>query len=148
MNHRGMLLALALLLGVGCSAFNRDWKVAGEESFTGIEGRWTGHWKSDHNQHNGSMRTIIRRKEGDIYHTQFHAKYKVWIITVGYGYEMNMTVTNEGPNYEFTGEADLGKVAGGVYRYQGSGTTNQITIRFRSPKDHGTFRLQRPEETD
>lgn len=143
-----MLLGLALLLGAGCSAFNREWKNAAEQPHTGIEGRWVGNWKSDHNQHKGAMRAIFRIKEGEIYHAMFHAKYKIGIITVGYGYDMDMTVTQDGPNYEFTGEADLGKIAGGKFHYQGVGTTNQITIRFRSPKDHGTFRMQRPEETD
>ena len=149
MNPRVMLpVFLAALVGAGCSAFDRDWKKAADLPQTGIEGRWVGQWKSNHNQHAGLLRCMINRKEGQIFHTRFHAKYKLGIITVGFPYEMDMTVEQVGDNHQFSGKADLGKLAGGVYNYQGSGTTNQITIRFRSPKDHGTFHLQRPKETD
>ena len=61
---------------------------------------------------------------------------------------MDMTLTQNGSSYQFTGEADLGKLAGGVYQYNGTGTTNRIEINYRSLKDHGTFQLQRPEDSE
>ena len=94
------------------------------------------------------LRCLIEKKGGNLHETRFHAKYKWGILTVGYPYTMEMTITQDGAEYQFTGEADLGKLAGGVYQYNGTGTTNQITINFRCPKDHGTFRLQRPEDDE
>ena len=61
---------------------------------------------------------------------------------------MVMTINSSGDTYNFKGEANLGRLAGGVYQYGGTGTTNNLTINYRSPKDHGTFRLQRPRETE
>ena len=94
------------------------------------------------------LRCLIEKKEGNLHETRFHAKYKLGILTIGYSYNMEMIITQTDTEYQFTGQADLGKLAGGVYQYNGTGTTNQITINFRCPKDHGTFRLQRPEDDE
>jgi hypothetical protein len=147
MNPRACLLALfATLITVGCSSFNRDWKKAAGQAIQGIEGRWIGRWHSDHNQHNGVLRCLISKKEGDLYEARFHAKYKLSILTISYPYDMVMTINSSGDTYNFKGEANLGRLAGGVYRYDGTGTTNNLAINYRSPKDHGTFRLQRQGE--
>ncbi len=138
---------LIAFLGLGCSAFDRDWKKAAHQPQAGIEGRWIGQWKSRQNQHHGVLRCLIDKKDGNLYETRFHAKYKLGILTIGYPYTMEMTITENGAEYKFIGEADLGKLAGGIYQYNGTGTTNQLNINFRSPKDHGTFRLKRPEKT-
>ena len=149
MKLRSLILVLFIAsLGLGCSAFDRDWKRAANQPQVGIDGRWIGQWKSRQNQHQGMLRCLIEKKEGNLHETRFHAKYKWGILTVGYPYTMEMTITQDGAEYQFTGEADLGKLAGGVYQYNGTGTTNQITINFRCPKDHGTFRLQRPEDDE
>ena len=149
MQTRAILLTcLTLFVAVGCSSFDRDWKQAAGQEFQGMEGRWIGRWHSDHNQHNGVLRCLVTKTEGDTYHTRFHAKYKWGILTVSYPYDMDMTLTQNGSSYQFTGEADLGKLAGGVYQYNGTGTTNRIEINYRSPKDHGTFKLDRPEDTE
>ncbi len=145
MNPRVWILSVGLaLLGVGCSPFDRDWKSA--STATGIEGQWVGRWHSDHNQHNDVLRSLITRKEDKIYSTRFHAKYKFCFLPISFGYGLDMTVTEANGQYQFQGQVDLGKLAGGVYQYNGTGTTNQLNIDFRSPKDHGTFRLKRPEK--
>ena len=149
MQVRTILLAcMTLFVAVGCSSFDRDWKQAAGQEFDGMEGRWIGRWHSDHNQHNGVLRCLVKKMEGTTYHTRFHAKYKWKIITVSFPYDMNMTISQNGATYQFTGEADLGKLAGGVYQYDGTGTTNRIDINYRSPKDHGTFKLERPEDSE
>ena len=149
MNPRVYLLGFfAALIAVGCSSFNRDWKKAAGQPIQGIEGRWIGRWHSDHNQHNGVLRCLISKKEGDLYETRFHAKYKLSILTISYPYNMVMTINSNGDTYNFKGEANLGRLAGGVYQYGGTGTTNNLAINYRSPKDHGTFRLQRPGENE
>jgi|TARA_B100001971_G_C18251638_1_gene578698 hypothetical protein len=149
MNLRLLILGLsAVFFAGGCSSFNRDWKKAADQSAQGVEGRWIGRWHSDHNQHNGALRCLINRNEGDSYETRFHAKYKLGILTVSFPYDMEMTITSSDGKYIFMGEADLGRLAGGLYKYDGAGTTKNLAIKFRSPKDHGTFRLQRPEDEE
>jgi hypothetical protein len=149
MKPRNLIPALLIAsLGLGCSAFDRDWKKAAGQPQTGIEGRWIGQWKSKQNQHQGVLRCLIDKTEDNLYETRFHAKYKWGILTVGFPYTMEMNIKQDGAEYQFTGEADLGKLAGGVYQYKGSGSTNQLIINFRSPKDHGTFHLQRPREAE
>ena len=142
-----LLLSIVLLVS-GCSTFNRDWKKAGDQSFEGMEGRWVGRWRSGYNQHNGALRCLITKREGNTYHTRFHAKYKWGLITVSYPYDMDMTLTPQGETYKFTGQADLGKLAGGVYHYDGNGTIKRIDINYRADKDHGTFQLERPEDSE
>ena len=145
MNSRAWILSVGLaLIGVDCSTFDRDWKAA--STATGIEGQWVGRWNSDHNQHNDLLRCLITRKEGNVYSTRFHAKYKFGFLPISFGYGLEMTVTEASGQYQFQGQADLGKLAGGLYHYTGSGTTNQLQFNYRSPKDHGTFNLKRPKE--
>ena len=147
MNPRVWILSVGLvLLGLGCSTFDRDWNAT--TNTTGIEGRWVGRWHSDHNQHNDVLRCLITPKEGNIYSTRFHAKYKFGILPISFGYELDMTVTEASGQYQFQGQADLGKLAGGLYHYTGSGTTNQLKFNYRSPKDYGTFNLQRQKEDE
>ena len=149
MNPRAYLLGFfAALIAVGCSSFNRDWQKAAGKPIQGIEGRWIGRWHSDHNQHNGVLRCLISKKEGDLYETRFHAKYKLSFLTISYPYDMEMTITRTDDAFNFKGEADLGWLAGGLYKYDGTGTTNNLAINYCSPKDHGTFRLQRPKEAE
>ncbi len=144
MNLRAWILSVGLaLVSVGCSTFDRDWKAA--TNTTGIEGRWIGRWHSDHNQHNDVLRCLVTRKEGNVYSTRFHAKYKFGFLPISFGYGLEMTVTEASGQYQFQGQADLGKLAG-LYHYAGSGGTNQLQFNYRSPKDHGTFNLKRPKE--
>jgi hypothetical protein len=142
-----LLLSVILLFG-GCSSFNRDWNKAADQSFEGMEGRWIGRWHSDYNQHNGVLRCLITKRKGETYHTRFHAKYKLSFITVSYPYDMDMTLTPQGDTFIFTGQADLGKLAGGLYHYDGNGTVQRIDINYRADKDHGTFLLERPEDSE
>ncbi len=143
-----MLSCFALLLLGGCSSFNREWKGAAQESAQGVEGRWVGRWHSDYNQHEGPLRCLITKKDGNIYHTRFHAKYKLGFLTVGYPYDMNMTITRARESYHFKGEADLGRLAGGVYRYDGNGTATGIDMGYRASEDFGTFKLERPKDIE
>ena len=95
------------------------------------------------------LRCLITRKEGSIYSTRFHAKYKLLgFLPISFGYGLDMTGTEENGQYQFQGQADLGKLAGGLYHYDGNGTVQRIDINYRADKDHGTFQLERPEDSE
>jgi len=147
MNLRTLILSgSAVLLMAGCSSFNRDWKQAAQVPTQGVEGRWIGDWHSDYNQHEGPLRCLITKKDGNTYHTRFHAKYKLGFLTISYPYDMSMAITQGDNSYSFRGEADLGWLAGGVYRYDGNGTAAKIDMNYRASKDFGTFKLKRPKD--
>lgn len=144
---RVYLLGLfAAIFAIGCSSFERDWKMAKNQSVDGIEGRWVGRWHSDYNQHNGVLRCLISKKSGNLHETRFHAKYKLGLLTISYPYDTDMSITQKGASYAFKGEADLGWLAGGIYRYDGNGTSASIEMNYRASKDFGTFKLQRAKE--
>lgn len=44
----------------------------------------------------------------------------------------------------FSGSADLGWMAGGLYRYEGIADGKTFTATYSSASDHGVFRLLRP----
>ena len=146
--HALIMLVSSAVFAVGCASFNRDWEQAAGVRFNGIEGRWIGSWYSDYNQHNGPLRCIITIKDGenDVYHTRFHAKYKLGFLTINYPYDMDMTIKQNKGMFNFNGEADLGWLAGGVYKYDGNGTVDSIKMNYRANVDFGTFKLERPQD--
>lgn len=136
------LLGLLFLL-TGCSSFNREWKAAAKSPQPdGIEGAWDGTWLSDHNGHNGRLRAIITRTEGDGYHARFHATY-MRILT--FGQAVDLRVKQEGTNFVLSGTADLGKGYGGVYTYEGNSSPEAFYSTYECSIDHGTFRMKRPD---
>ena len=143
-----IVITLILLFVAGCSTFERDWRAASHDKSTGIEGRWIGRWNSNANGHNDVLRCLITSKEKSIYETRFHAKYSLWFIPVSYGYKLNMTTKHLDSNHHFEGEADLGLLAGGIYKYTGEGNTSELRFNYRAKFDHGTFRLQRPKDKE
>jgi hypothetical protein len=54
-----------------------------------------------------------------------------------------LTVEHREGKAVFHGEADLGW-AGGVYSYDGEANATNFFSLYRSEKDHGQFRMQRP----
>src|SRR5690349_1884503 len=112
------LAALSLLAG-GCSSFSREWKAALQRPIPteGLAGPWEGRWVSDATGHNDRLRCVIAEESTDRYKADFHANYKK---IFHFGYSVPLEVRRKGSEYEFSGEADLGKLAGGVYTYEGT----------------------------
>jgi len=136
-----VLMPLVALLGVSCSSFNREWQKAGRVplSTSGLEGRWEGQWISDVNGHRGSLRCIVT-KDGEFYKARFHAKYRK-ILSFGYTVPLIADAAQNG--YRFSGEADLGSLAGGVYHYDGHAAATNFFSTYSCKYDHGTFQMQR-----
>ena len=50
-------VCVVLLTLTGCSTFQKDWKAAAKSAAPhGIEGRWSGEWRSEKNNHHGTQR--------------------------------------------------------------------------------------------
>jgi len=140
-----LLLAVAAASLMGCSTFNRDWKAAAAHSAPsdGLAGRWQGTWLSDVNGHTDALRCLMTKVGETNYFARFEAKYKRGIrFTVRYTIPL---VTEKRTNdVAFSGEANLGWLRGGVYRYEGHADATTFFSTYECKYDHGTFRMTRP----
>ena len=62
-----------------------------------------------------------------------------------FSYTVPLTLQPHDAGWELSGEANLGKLAGGAYYYEGRITPTNFTSTYRSKYDHGIFELHRPE---
>jgi hypothetical protein len=137
-----MIAALSLLAG-GCSSFNREWQKAASIPVPPgeITGRWQGHWVSDVNHHAGQLRCLVTNKQNGWYQARFHAIY-AGIFTFGYTVELHTSPTNDA--VAFNGQANLGALAGGVYKYEGLAGSTNFFSSYSCQYDHGIFQMSRP----
>jgi len=158
---RGIRLAAAscllALMICGCSSFNRDWKRTPAAPEGSVEGRWQGQWVSDANNHQGKLRCLLSRDNNTnnlpfasaapdtnsttFYQARFHATFLRWFH---FNYTAQLEMQPHDIGWEFDGEADLGKFAGGVYYYEGRASTTNLVSLYRAKHDHGHFELKRP----
>ena len=133
-------IALMLLFTTGCSSFHRDWRKAAKTKPVGIEGRWEGTWTSDASGHKDKLRCLLTPISEGSYEARFHAKYRK-VLSFGY----TATFTGRQPNdvFYFSGDADLGRLAGGVYTYEGRVSPAKFFSTYNSKYDHGTFQMTR-----
>ena len=144
--------ALLLPLAGGC-AFDRKWKRFGEQpaevaQVNDLAGRWTGTWKSERTNHSGKLRAIITPVDDVTYRADFDATY---MGILRFGYSMNLAAqpadgtTSAGAGaIRFTGQENLGWLAGGLYRYEGTADGRSFDCAYQSKNDHGRFRMSRP----
>jgi hypothetical protein len=153
----GAILVMAVSLGIltGCASFEREWKRAAAAPAISatttpqsqIVGRWQGRWQSNRNQHDGALRCVVKPLSNDVYSARFHAKYRrLFNMSFGYTALLQATPSSSGDRLAFTGEADLGWYAGGVYHYEGYADATHFSSTYSSKFDHGTFTLTRPME--
>jgi len=138
-----MFSVVLALLVCGCSSFNREWKRAGKQPapIDSIIGRWEGHWLSDVNAHTGKLRCIITHQTNDLYAARFRATY---MKILRFSYTVPLTVNASNDVWHFHGEEDLGALAGGMYRYDGSATATNFHSTYDSKYDRGIFEMRRP----
>jgi hypothetical protein len=136
------LLVVSLLCG--CSTFNRDFKRAAvpAASQNSIEGPWQGRWRSERNGHNGRLLCLMTLDHDSLYEARFRATY---FGILHFGYTARFEMQPHAIGWEFNGEANLGKLAGGSYYYEGRATPTNLISSYRSKYDHGTFQLERPK---
>lgn len=88
------------------------------------------------------MRAVLTKTSPGNYHASFYAWYKR-VLTFSYATELRVE-KQDGATVFFRGESDLGKLAGGVYRYEGHATPVDFFSTYDSKYDVGTFTLRRP----
>jgi hypothetical protein len=136
-------LSLVLLGLCGCSTFNRNWRRADvpPPAENSVEGPWQGTWHSEATGHNGALRCLMLREGDSHFQARFRATYG-GIFHYSYTAELELHPHDTG--WEFDGEANLGKLAGGEYFYEGRATATNLVSTYRSKHDHGLFEMKRP----
>ena len=87
----------------------------------------------------------MTRESDERYQARFRATYG-GIFRFSYTVPLSLQAHDVG--WELSGEANLGKLAGGNYYYEGRITPTNFVSTYRSKGDHGNFelrRLPRPE---
>lgn len=95
---------------------------------------------SEQNGHRGQLRCVLTRSDNGLYRACFHATYAK-ILRVCYC--VSLAGGEQGGRFRLAGESDLGKLAGGIYRYEGEVGDDAFLVTYRCRYDHGYFRLQR-----
>lgn len=135
-------IALSLIF-TGCSSFHRDWRKAGKTDAPGIAGRWEGTWTSDASGHKDKLRCLLTPISEETYEARFHAKYRK---VLSFGYTATFTGRQTNDVFNFSGDADLGRLAGGVYTYEGQISPVKFISTYKSKYDYGTFEMKRPAD--
>jgi hypothetical protein len=138
-------LLTALLFAGGCSTFNYDWHVAQQTPLPNdLQGRWQGVWVSQATGHKNELRCLVTKLDDATYQARFHAKYRKGLLTVSFNYTVPLKVEKADDTFKFTGDADLGKLAGGLYHYDGHAAGTNFFSTYSCKYDHGTFQMTRP----
>jgi hypothetical protein len=139
---RCLLLVLGMMALTGCS-FRREWNAAIKKPApaNSIEGPWSGTWQSDANGHHGTLKCVVTKTSETSYRAHFKATYGKalrfsYVATLA-GQETNGAVA-------LKGESDLGKLAGGIYTYEGKATPIDFQSSYANKYDHGSYQMQRP----
>jgi len=139
-NRLVIFSSLAFL--AGCSSFNRQWNAAPVATGPGdIEGKWQGNWRSDKDDHTGNLKCVVTKGAGDLYCAHFVATYWKFLT---FAYDAELQGTPDGDSVHLVGEQDLGALAGGVYRYDGSANNTDFHCTYTSKYDFGKFIMSRP----
>jgi hypothetical protein len=129
---RGISHTLAALTANG-GDFRRAWAGAGAGE------RWMGEWRSEANGHHGALRCVLRPGAEGGFDAMFHARY-ARCLRVCYG--VRLKSMSGGSGHRLEGEADLGALAGGIYKYRGELADEKLICSYECRYDHGVFELK------
>lgn len=143
-NVRCALLFFAVTL-CGCSTFNYEWRktTAHPAPTNDITGAWEGRWISKSSGHENNLRCLVTKRDDTSYDAKFHAAYKKW-VTVHFGYTVRLHISPATNGVNFEGSEDLGRLAGGVYTYDGHANATNFFATYNSKYDRGVFQMSRP----
>jgi len=142
-----ILLLPCLALLPGCASFQSAWAKASAKPIdaNGVEGCWDGTWRSDVNGHQGSLRCIVSRRKDGVCDARFHAIYRK---VIGFSYTVPLRTSETNGGFYFTGTANLGWWAGGLYSYEGRVQQTNWFSTYSCKYDHGTFQMTRAYQSD
>jgi hypothetical protein len=111
-----------------------------------IVGAWEGTW-TDASGHTGKLKAIVTPLEGDTYQADFYATFfNDWFEHLSTAEFKGKRIGNK---LVFSGQKDLGKLAGGVYHFEGYITPAYFNVDYRTgccaSEGGGTYELRRPE---
>jgi len=138
----GITFFSIVMVATGCSSFNRDWRES-KVVANSFEGPWDGTWVSETSGHRDRLRCIVTRKSADQFEARYKARYRK---IISFSYTTPLSATESNLTWHFKGEANLGKLAGGVYSYQGAASSSNYFSTYTSKYDQGIFQMQRPAE--
>lgn len=131
---------VGLVLGAGCSTFDRDFEVALLHGpYTDFTGPWEGRWKSDVSGHDGKLRCLLSETGVNAYHARFRAN---WGGIFVFNQDLPLKASLEAGGASFTGSVHL--PFHGAYDWTGRIVGDTFTAEYRTDKDKGTFSLSRP----
>lgn len=102
-------------------------------------GSYAGTWRSDVTKHHGRLYCDFTKMDPKHYRADFKA---YWGLFHG-SYSVVMETQRAGRELRFSGRQDLGKLYGGVYKYEGKAAGGRLTSKYASADDHGVFELTR-----
>lgn len=144
---RRLVMVAVLFLGcAGCSRFEKDWRAAAALNSSGtnsLASRWQGTWKSDVNGHTDELRCLITPADEGQFKAHYHARYRRGLFRFTFQYTVPLVARQTPDGWSFSGEANLGWLAGGVYRYAGTVITNRFHSTYDSRYDRGRFEMER-----
>ena len=74
------------------------------------------------------------------YEARFHAKYRK---VLSFGYDVDLQGNWSKATFVCSGEADLGKLSGGVYKYAAGISETNFLSTYDSKYDRGIFQMHR-----
>ncbi|WP_138087703.1 hypothetical protein [Phragmitibacter flavus] len=145
-----LILALTLFLTSCAIPYNHAWNQAAATSSTtaptDLSGAWQGTWRSEGTGHHGKLRAIVSPdpdpKQPNAWTFRYHA---TWAKFLSGGYKAHHIATPQpDQSYKISGEQNLGKLFGGIFKYDGNATSTHFKATYQSKADHGVFELTRP----
>lgn len=137
-------IAAMLLSLPACTSFTRSWneglgRLAPARDR--LEGCWEGEWRSDAEADPGRLMAVIMKTALGLYEAKFRAK-----VAKVFNFNSIVPLKVEDTSAEvwrFGGEKDLGFLAGGVYRHDGTSDGTTYESRYTSADHRGTFKMKR-----
>ena|SRR5436190_5782717 len=127
-------------LPLGSRRFDLEWERFQPRSSQGIQGCWTGKWKSYETRKEIPLKCILTRIAPATYLGTFSTKY---FDLIAVSYEVQFRVVENRNHFTLEGAADLGRFAGGVHHFKGMATPASLVCEYHSPKDEGEMHLGR-----
>ncbi len=139
---RLLLLTLALLLPA-CTGIPRGWTEAKRSASSDpVAGAWIGTWRSTVNGHNGGLRAVVTKVDGDRWSFRYRAS---WARILCAGFTLDATVKPDGKGgWIVSGSKDLGKAFGGLFTSTGTIRDGHFPAAYEAKMDRGVMEMRRP----